>query len=57
MSGPTLTVPAEAATTLVRAEHLSKWYGQVNGLNDVTASIPRGSRDCLGQTAPASRRS
>jgi ABC-2 type transport system ATP-binding protein len=48
MSGPTLTVPAEAATTLVRAEHLSKWYGQVNGLNDVTASIPPGITGLLG---------
>ncbi|MCC6990896.1 MAG: ATP-binding cassette domain-containing protein, partial [Acidobacteria bacterium] len=33
---------------LVRAEHLSKWYGQVNGLNDVTVSIPPGITGLLG---------
>jgi ABC-2 type transport system ATP-binding protein len=33
---------------LVRAEHLSKWYGQVSGLNDVTASIPPGITGLLG---------
>jgi ABC-2 type transport system ATP-binding protein len=35
-------------TTLVRAEHLSKWYGQVSGLNDVTVSIPPGITGLLG---------
>jgi ABC-2 type transport system ATP-binding protein len=34
--------------TLVRAEHLSKWYGQVSGLNDVTVSIPPGITGLLG---------
>jgi ABC-2 type transport system ATP-binding protein len=33
---------------LVRAEHLSKWYGQVSGLNDVTVSIPAGITGLLG---------
>jgi ABC-2 type transport system ATP-binding protein len=35
-------------TALVRAEHLSKWYGQVSGLNDVTVSIPPGITGLLG---------
>src|SRR5262245_48201638 len=41
-SGPT---PADV---LVRAEHLSKWYGQVSGLNDVSVSIPPGITGLLG---------
>jgi ABC-2 type transport system ATP-binding protein len=32
----------------VFAEHLSKWYGQVSGLNDVTAAIPPGITGLLG---------
>jgi len=36
------------AGALVQAEHLSKWYGQVSGLNDVTASIPPGITGLLG---------
>ena len=41
---------ATAATgaALVQAEHLSKWYGQVNGLNDVSAIIPPGITGLLG---------
>jgi ABC-2 type transport system ATP-binding protein len=35
-------------TALVQAEHLSKWYGQVNGLNDVSAIIPPGITGLLG---------
>ena len=38
-------VPAEA---VVQAEHLSKWYGQVSGLNDVTVAIPPGVTGLLG---------
>ena len=30
------------------AEHLSKWYGEVSGLNDVTVAIPRGVTGLLG---------
>ena len=30
------------------AEHLSKWYGQVIGLNDVTVSVPPGITGLLG---------
>ena len=35
-------------TPLVVAEHLSKWYGQVIGLNDVSVSIPPGVTGLLG---------
>ena len=33
---------------VVVAEQLSKWYGQVSGLNDVTLSVPRGITGLLG---------
>jgi ABC-2 type transport system ATP-binding protein len=36
------------ADAIVVAEHLSKWYGQVNGLNDVTVAIPPGVTGLLG---------
>jgi ABC-2 type transport system ATP-binding protein len=32
----------------VTADHLSKWYGQVIGLNDVTLSVPPGITGLLG---------
>jgi ABC-2 type transport system ATP-binding protein len=35
-------------TPLVVADHVSKWYGQVIGLNDVSASIPTGITGLLG---------
>jgi ABC-2 type transport system ATP-binding protein len=35
-------------TPLVVANHLSKWYGQVIGLNDVSVSIPPGITGLLG---------
>ena len=35
-------------TPLVVADHLSKWYGQVIGLNDVSVSIPPGITGLLG---------
>ncbi len=41
MSDPT-------TSPVVSAEHLSKWYGQVIGLNDVTALVPRGITGLLG---------
>jgi ABC-2 type transport system ATP-binding protein len=44
MSSPAAAV----ATALVQAEHLSKWYGQVSGLNDVSVSIPPGITGLLG---------
>jgi len=34
--------------TIITAEHLSKWYGQVSGLNDVTVTIPSGITGLLG---------
>ena len=34
--------------TIVTAEHLSKWYGQVIGLNDVTLEVPAGITGLLG---------
>jgi ABC-2 type transport system ATP-binding protein len=33
---------------IVATEHLSKWYGQVSGLNDVTVSVPEGITGLLG---------
>ena len=33
---------------LVAADHLSKWYGQVIGLNDVSATVPPGITGLLG---------
>jgi len=33
---------------IVAADHLSKWYGQVIGLNDVTVSVPPGITGLLG---------
>jgi ABC-2 type transport system ATP-binding protein len=36
------------AAPIVAADHLSKWYGQVIGLNDVTVSVPPGITGLLG---------
>ncbi len=33
---------------IVTAEHLSKWYGQVIGLNDVNVTVPKGITGLLG---------
>ena len=33
---------------IVSADHLSKWYGQVIGLNDVSVSVPSGITGLLG---------
>src|SRR6202171_5916489 len=33
---------------IVAADHLSKWYGQVIGLNDVSVSVPPGVTGLLG---------
>jgi ABC-2 type transport system ATP-binding protein len=35
-------------TAIISAEHLSKWYGQVSGLNDVTVTVPPGITGLLG---------
>jgi ABC-2 type transport system ATP-binding protein len=34
--------------TILRAEGLSKWYGQVIGLNDVSVDVPKGITGLLG---------
>lgn len=36
------------APPIVAADHLSKWYGQVIGLNDVTVTVPPGITGLLG---------
>jgi ABC-2 type transport system ATP-binding protein len=33
---------------MIETDHLSKWYGQVIGLNDVTMTIPKGITGLLG---------
>jgi ABC-2 type transport system ATP-binding protein len=33
---------------IVQADHLSKWYGQVIGVNDITVSVPPGVTGLLG---------
>src|SRR6266498_4753390 len=33
---------------IIATEHLSKWYGQVSGLNDVTMAVPPGITGLLG---------
>ena len=35
-------------SAVITSEHLSKWYGQVIGLNDVTVSVPPGITGLLG---------
>ncbi len=35
-------------SSIITAEHLSKWYGQVIGLNDVTVTVPPGITGLLG---------
>jgi ABC-2 type transport system ATP-binding protein len=37
-----------AAAPIITAEHVSKWYGQVIGLNDVTVTVPAGVTGLLG---------
>jgi len=36
------------STPIMSADHLSKWYGQVIGLNDVTVNVPPGITGLLG---------
>jgi ABC-2 type transport system ATP-binding protein len=36
------------SAAIVSAEHVSKWYGQVIGLNDVSVSVPPGITGLLG---------
>ena len=37
-----------AGTPIVTADHVSKWYGQVIGLNDVSVNVPPGITGLLG---------
>jgi ABC-2 type transport system ATP-binding protein len=37
-----------ATAPLIAADHVSKWYGQVIGLNDVTIDVPAGITGLLG---------
>ena len=37
-----------AGQPVITAEHLSKWYGQVSGLNDVSVMVPPGITGLLG---------
>ena len=39
---------AAIAGNIVQADHLSKWYGQVIGLNDVSVTLPAGITGLLG---------
>src|SRR5438093_10618092 len=46
-----MTAPAtdrSAAASVIAADHLSKWYGQVIGLNDLTLAVPPGITGLLG---------
>ncbi|PYQ74450.1 MAG: hypothetical protein DMG01_20760 [Acidobacteria bacterium] len=43
-----MTNAADPGTGIVVADHLSKWYGQVIGLNDVSVSVPPGITGLLG---------
>jgi ABC-2 type transport system ATP-binding protein len=44
----TAAADTQSAPAIVTADHLSKWYGQVIGLNDVTVSVPPGITGLLG---------
>ena len=43
-----MTLAAATAPPIIEAHQLSKWYGQVIGLNDVTVSVPPGITGLLG---------
>jgi ABC-2 type transport system ATP-binding protein len=45
---PAAAQPQASAAPLVQTEGVSKWYGQVSGLNNVTVSIPPGITGLLG---------
>jgi ABC-2 type transport system ATP-binding protein len=48
MTVETAPVVEKSTQTLLVADHLSKWYGQVIGLNDVSVSVPTGITGLLG---------
>ena len=43
-----MTTSDQPRASIVALEHVSKWYGQVIGLNDVTVSLPAGITGLLG---------
>jgi ABC-2 type transport system ATP-binding protein len=43
-----VTLAAATGPPIIEAHQLSKWYGQVIGLNDVTVSVPPGITGLLG---------
>jgi len=42
------TAASTEARAVVESDHLSKWYGQVIGINDVTVAVPGGVTGLLG---------
>ena len=40
--------PGRTDGAVIDAQQVSKWYGQVIGLNDVTVAVPRGITGLLG---------
>ena len=47
-AGEPAVAPAADKPGILSSDHLSKWYGQVIGLNDVTVSVPPGITGLLG---------
>ena len=45
---PAPAVVAASAPPVVATDHVSKWYGQVIGLNDVSVTVPQGVTGLLG---------
>lgn len=43
-----MTLAGDVPSPVVAADHLSKWYGQIVGLNDVTVRVPPGVTGLLG---------
>ena len=48
MTEPSTTSAPARGPDVIAADHLSKWYGQVIGLNDVTLTLPSGITGLLG---------
>jgi ABC-2 type transport system ATP-binding protein len=44
----TASAPQTGQATIIAADHVSKWYGQVIGLNDVSVNVPAGVTGLLG---------
>src|SRR5262249_17192020 len=47
-AGTPSTNGTASASPAISADHLSKWYGQVIGLNDVSVTVPPGVTGLLG---------